>query len=328
MVTQRDAETTTSWLRDAVPARRPRRCANVAHPQIRSRGTVGGSVAHADPAAELPAVVVALDARGARPRARRASGRSPAAELYSRLADDRARAGRDPHRGRVPGRRPQARVGLRRGRPARRRLRAVRRASPRSPSTAVVRRRAPGPVRRRRPAGARRGRRRTCCAEARPRAEAIAAAAGLRRGRRRADPQMPGREDYSRHLAAVVARRGPWKPRSRGRGMSTHRITVTVNGVERTEKVEARLTLADFLRERLDLTATHLGCEHGVCGACTVLDRRAHGALLPDARRPGRRRRDHDRSRASRAGRASCTRSSRASGRSTACSAASARRES
>jgi aerobic carbon-monoxide dehydrogenase small subunit len=53
--------------------------------------------------------------------------------------------------------------------------------------------------------------------------------------------------------------------------MSTHAITVTVNGVTYTEEVEARLTLADLLRERLDLTATHLGCEHGVCGACTVL---------------------------------------------------------
>jgi aerobic-type carbon monoxide dehydrogenase small subunit (CoxS/CutS family) len=53
--------------------------------------------------------------------------------------------------------------------------------------------------------------------------------------------------------------------------MSSHTITVEVNGQERTEEVDARLTLADFLRERLDLTATHLGCEHGVCGACTVL---------------------------------------------------------
>ena len=53
--------------------------------------------------------------------------------------------------------------------------------------------------------------------------------------------------------------------------MSTHQITVTVNGTKHTQEVEARLTLADFLRERLDLTATHLGCEHGVCGACTVL---------------------------------------------------------
>jgi aerobic-type carbon monoxide dehydrogenase small subunit (CoxS/CutS family) len=48
-------------------------------------------------------------------------------------------------------------------------------------------------------------------------------------------------------------------------------ITVTVNGVEYTRTVEHRLTLADFLRHHIDLTGTHLGCEHGVCGACTVL---------------------------------------------------------
>jgi carbon-monoxide dehydrogenase small subunit len=53
--------------------------------------------------------------------------------------------------------------------------------------------------------------------------------------------------------------------------MSAHRVTMIVNGAERSAEVDARLTLADFLRERLDLTATHLGCEHGVCGACTVL---------------------------------------------------------
>ena len=48
-------------------------------------------------------------------------------------------------------------------------------------------------------------------------------------------------------------------------------ITLTVNGAPRTAPVEARKTLADFLREDLLLTGTHLGCEHGVCGACTVL---------------------------------------------------------
>jgi aerobic carbon-monoxide dehydrogenase small subunit len=48
-------------------------------------------------------------------------------------------------------------------------------------------------------------------------------------------------------------------------------VTVTVNGEPRTATVEPRLTLADFLRERCHLTGTHLGCEHGVCGACTVL---------------------------------------------------------
>ena len=48
-------------------------------------------------------------------------------------------------------------------------------------------------------------------------------------------------------------------------------IEVTVNGRVRRAAVEPRLTLADFLRERCQLTGTHLGCEHGVCGACTVL---------------------------------------------------------
>src|SRR5256714_6645553 len=48
-------------------------------------------------------------------------------------------------------------------------------------------------------------------------------------------------------------------------------ISVTVNGVRREAEVPVRLTLADFLREQLGLTGTHLGCEHGVCGACTVL---------------------------------------------------------
>ena len=48
-------------------------------------------------------------------------------------------------------------------------------------------------------------------------------------------------------------------------------IRMTVNGREYTGRVEPRLTLADFLRNELDLTGTHLGCEHGVCGACTIL---------------------------------------------------------
>jgi aerobic carbon-monoxide dehydrogenase small subunit len=48
-------------------------------------------------------------------------------------------------------------------------------------------------------------------------------------------------------------------------------VTVTVNGQRRTAAVEPRRTLADFLRDDCGLTGTHLGCEHGVCGACTVL---------------------------------------------------------
>ncbi|SHK52424.1 carbon-monoxide dehydrogenase small subunit [Pseudonocardia thermophila] len=53
--------------------------------------------------------------------------------------------------------------------------------------------------------------------------------------------------------------------------MNTREITVTVNGRRHTRTVEVRRTLADFLREDLGLTGTHLGCEHGVCGACTVI---------------------------------------------------------
>ena len=48
-------------------------------------------------------------------------------------------------------------------------------------------------------------------------------------------------------------------------------VEVRVNGRARRSRVEPRLTLADFLREECHLTGTHLGCEHGVCGACTVL---------------------------------------------------------
>jgi carbon-monoxide dehydrogenase small subunit len=48
-------------------------------------------------------------------------------------------------------------------------------------------------------------------------------------------------------------------------------VTVEVNGATHRERVSPRMLLADFLRERLDLTGTHLGCEQGVCGACTVL---------------------------------------------------------
>jgi carbon-monoxide dehydrogenase small subunit len=48
-------------------------------------------------------------------------------------------------------------------------------------------------------------------------------------------------------------------------------VSVTVNGQARGGTVEARKTLADWLREDCNLTGTHLGCEHGVCGACTVI---------------------------------------------------------
>ena len=53
--------------------------------------------------------------------------------------------------------------------------------------------------------------------------------------------------------------------------MSDHRIAIGVNGQRISAQLEARWTLADFLRVTAGYTGTHVGCEHGVCGACTVL---------------------------------------------------------
>ena len=53
--------------------------------------------------------------------------------------------------------------------------------------------------------------------------------------------------------------------------MSTRNITVRVNGIGHTGEAEPRKLLSDFIRDDLGLTGTHVGCEHGVCGACTVL---------------------------------------------------------
>ena len=50
-----------------------------------------------------------------------------------------------------------------------------------------------------------------------------------------------------------------------------HLIKVAINGEEYTSSVEARMLLSDFIRHELGLTGTHVGCEHGVCGACTVI---------------------------------------------------------
>ncbi len=59
--------------------------------------------------------------------------------------------------------------------------------------------------------------------------------------------------------------------------MSTHDISLTINGEAVREAVEPRKTLVDFLREDLGLTGSHVGCEHGVCGACTM---RVNGAVV------------------------------------------------
>ena len=67
------------------------------------------------------------------------------------------------------------------------------------------------------------------------------------------------------------------------------KIALTVNGKRYEEEVEVRVTLADFVRHQLGLTGTHLGCEHGVCGACTILfdGRSARSCLMLAAQAEG-----------------------------------------
>lgn len=72
--------------------------------------------------------------------------------------------------------------------------------------------------------------------------------------------------------------------------MDMREITVTVNGESYTRTVMTRLTLADFIRHEIELTGTHVGCEHGVCGACTILldGRTARSCLMLAVQANGR----------------------------------------
>ncbi len=72
--------------------------------------------------------------------------------------------------------------------------------------------------------------------------------------------------------------------------MSTHSVSLKINGSSVSAEVEDRTSLADFLRHGQRLTGTHLGCEHGVCGACTVLvdGRSARSCLMLAAQADGR----------------------------------------
>jgi carbon-monoxide dehydrogenase medium subunit len=225
--------------------------AEVGHPQIRSRGTVGGSIAHADPAAELPAALVALDGRVI---ARGPGGERsiPAADFYlgfltTALDDDEILVAVA-----LPAAPPRTGAAC---------VEIAQRAGDYAACGAVaqVTLDDAGTIAQARVAligAGRRGEHRGC----RP-----------PRGRRGRADRRPAR---SLRLSHPPRRRGHAPGARAGkepRRMSTHTIRVTVNGTEHEAEVPARLTLADFLRERLDLTATHLGCEHGVCGACTIL---------------------------------------------------------
>jgi carbon-monoxide dehydrogenase small subunit len=63
----------------------------------------------------------------------------------------------------------------------------------------------------------------------------------------------------------------PYRSRAQSMGPSVIELELSVNGMPVSTQVDPRQNLADFIRERLGLKGTHLGCEHGACGACTVL---------------------------------------------------------
>ncbi len=75
-----------------------------------------------------------------------------------------------------------------------------------------------------------------------------------------------------RKKVVPLTRRPRSGPTRMAAGLATHReITFRVNGHDQSVSVDVRTTLVDVLREKLGLTGTHVGCEHGVCGACTIL---------------------------------------------------------
>ena len=246
----------------------------VGHFQIRNRGTVGGSLSHADPAAELPAVALCLDARftargpaGERtlgadeffrtqlttalaptevltevwfPSTPRAAG-SAWLEL-ARRHGDYALVGVGAVVALAGDRIGEARLALTGVGTGRCGCGRPRRGSPASPS----RRRCSATSPRRSA-----GRSTPGATSTRPRRIAGTSPACWRRGR----SGSPSRARRKRRMPDPA----PMEVRLR------------VNGRDYAESVPPRLLLSDFLRHRLGLTGTHVGCEHGVCGACTVL---------------------------------------------------------
>ena len=246
---------------------------HVAHPAIRNRGTVGGSISHADPAAELPAVMVALDARFliAGPEGQRTVAASDFFLTYFMTVLDPAELLAEI---RIPLSGPGAgsafvEVARRHGDfalvgvAAQVWLRDGRLAMCASPTPASVRHRTvPRRLRRcwrgRRPPGR--------CSQMRPE---------WCRSRSTRNPtcmRPPSTGVSWRDRFRCRRWRVPSNEREGGCLMDSRRpLQLRVNGTAHEREVPVRLLLSDFLRHELGLTGTHVGCEHGVCGACTVL---------------------------------------------------------
>ncbi len=244
---------------------------HIGHPAIRNRGTLGGSIAFADPAAELPACLLALG--GEVEIAGPAGRRTVKADDFFKSLFETALTPRDVLTAiRVPAAGAGQPLRLCRIRAPPRRLRdgrACRQRAAEGGGLADVRLAYFGvgatPVRARHAEAALAG------------GDVDAAVAAL------ADDLDPPDDVQAsgavkRHLAGVAAA-ACCAAIDGGAAVSErmHDISLTVNGEEVRERVDARTTLVDFLREALALTGSHVGCEHGVCGACTV---RVNGAIV------------------------------------------------
>ena len=246
----------------------------IAHPQIRSRGTICGSIAHADPAAELPALALALDAEMTLTSAKAA--RTVGAETFFQSFFTTAlEANEILTEVRFPAPPKDSawsvlEISRRHGDFA---IAGIVAGLALDPDRQVIAHArlvyfgvGPTPIR-------------VKAAE-----EALigqaAARAGLRSGSAKRQAGHRSQQRYSCQRRIPPCRRGDLDqaraPRraaeTRKKLMATTRtVKVRVNGVAYEQTVEARKTLVDFLREDVGLTGTNVGCEHGVCGACTIL---------------------------------------------------------
>jgi xanthine dehydrogenase iron-sulfur cluster and FAD-binding subunit A len=226
----------------------PHALRHVAHHVIRTRGTVVGSLAHADPAAELPAVLLALGGHVVA-RSSRGERAIPAADLYQGAFETALAPGELLTEAWFPAHAAEdvalVEESRRHGDFA---MAGVARHGDRLALFGV----APTPV--------------------------LASPDDPARGLN-PSPDLEASAEFKRHLVTVLAERAlgtsaaaadvrsagaapPAFPRASG---------FRVNGVERPAPSSARRLLSDYLRGELRLTGTHVGCEHGVCGCCTVL---------------------------------------------------------
>ena len=237
---------------------------HIGHAAIRNRGTLGGSIAFADPAAELPACLLALGGEVdiAGPNGRRTV---KADDFFKGLFETALGPSDVLTAIRVPAATEDTRVGFaefarRHGDYAMVGLAAYAQADGKGLGDVRLAYFGVGnvPLRAKKAeTSTRRGQHRRGGESARRRSRPIGRRAGDRRDEKASRRRPASARRQAAHGGAI---------------MSEQRcdITLTVNGETVVETVDARKTLVDFLRDDLVLTGSHVGCEHGVCGACTV----------------------------------------------------------